>query len=215
MRKKIAIIGGSYLQLPAVLKAHKLGLEVHCFSWEEGAVCAEYADYFYPISILEKERILSVCREIGVDGVMTIASDVAVITVNYVAKRLGLVSNPEEYSLITTDKYFMRQCFSKNQLPSPRFCLATIQEYDIAHFSYPLIVKPTDRSGSRGVEKVYSRESVAMAVERACSESFTHTAIIEEYIGGREVSVESISFDGCHYVLAVTDKITTGAPFFC
>lgn len=145
---------------------------------------------------------------------MTIASDVAVITVNYVAKRLGLVSNPEEYSLITTDKYFMRQCFSKNQLPSPRFCLATIQEYDIAHFSYPLIVKPTDRSGSRGVEKVYSRESVAMAVERACSESFTHTAIIEEYIGGREVSVESISFDGCHYVLAVTDKITTGAPFF-
>ena len=53
-----------------------------------------------------------------------------------------------------------------------------------------------------------------MAVERACSESFTHTAIIEEYIGGREVSVESISFDGCHYVLAVTDKITTGAPFF-
>lgn len=214
MRKKIAIIGGSYLQLPAVLKAHKLGLEVHCFSWEEGAVCAEYTDYFYPISILEKERILSVCREIGVDGVMTIASDVAVIAVNYVAKRLGLVSNPEEYSLITTDKYFMRQCFSKNQLPSPRFCLATIQEYDIAHFSYPLIVKPTDRSGSRGVEKVYSSESVAMAVERACSESFTHTAIIEEYIGGREVSVESISFDGCHYVLAVTDKITTGAPFF-
>ena len=63
MRKKIAIIGGSYLQLPAVLKAHKLGLEVHCFSWEEGAVCAEYADYFIQYRFLKGENIICLSRD--------------------------------------------------------------------------------------------------------------------------------------------------------
>lgn len=56
MKKKIAIIGGSYLQLPAVLKARELGYEVHCFAWRDGAVCEQCADYFYPISIIEKKK---------------------------------------------------------------------------------------------------------------------------------------------------------------
>ena len=56
--RKIAIIGASYLQLPLVNKAKSMGIEVHCFAWEEGAVCKEYADYFYPISVTEKEQIL-------------------------------------------------------------------------------------------------------------------------------------------------------------
>ena len=106
--KKIAIIGGSYLQLPAVLKAKDLGYEVHCFSWRDGAVCEEHADYFYPISIIEKENILKECQRIGIDGITTIASDVAVLTVNYVASRMGLISNPDEYSETTTNKYLMR-----------------------------------------------------------------------------------------------------------
>ena len=60
--KKLAIIGASYLQLPLVKKAKEMGLEVHCFAWEEGAVCKEMADYFYPISIVEKEEILKICQ---------------------------------------------------------------------------------------------------------------------------------------------------------
>ena len=55
--KKLAIIGGSYLQLPIVKKAKEMGVEVHCFSWRDGAVCADVADYFYPISIIEKDEI--------------------------------------------------------------------------------------------------------------------------------------------------------------
>lgn len=104
MKKKLAIIGGSYLQLPAVLKAKELGYEVHCFAWRDGAVCEAYADYFYPISIVEKEEILKECMRIGIDGITSIASDVAVLTVNYVASRMGLISNPDEYSEITTNK---------------------------------------------------------------------------------------------------------------
>ena len=91
--KKIAVIGASYLQLPLVNKAKEMDLEVHCFAWEEGAVCKNVADFFYPISIIEKERILEICQRVGVDGICTIASDVAAPTVAYVAQKMGLTSN--------------------------------------------------------------------------------------------------------------------------
>lgn len=215
MKKKLAIIGGSYLQLPAVRKAQELGYEVHCFSWREGAVCADIADYFYPISIIEKEEILSECQRIGIDGITTIASDVAVLTVNYVASCMGLISNPDEYSEVTTNKFKMRQCFKENDIPSPKFTLVDSgNNYSIAGFCFPLIVKPTDRSGSRGVEKVLDACRLDSAIERAVSESFSHEAVIEEFVTGREISVESISYKGKHYVLQLTDKVTTGAPYF-
>lgn len=215
MKKKIAIIGGSYLQLPAVLKAKELGYEVHCFSWREGAVCEKHSDYFYPISIIEKEAILTECQRIKIDGITTIASDVAVLTVNYVASKMGLISNPNEYSKITTNKYLMRECFVKNNVPSPLFTIADKNNaYSIEGFKFPLIVKPTDRSGSRGVEKVLNPLQLERAINRAQNEAFSGTAIIEEYITGCEISVESISYDGQHYILQITDKVTTGAPYF-
>lgn len=215
MRKKLAIIGASYLQLPLVKKARDMGLETICFAWEEGAVCKDIADQFYPISIVDKEDILKVCKDLSIDGITTIASDTAVITVNYVASRLGLISNPVEYSEITTNKYLMRRCFIDNGIPSPKFVLADqTANYDISDFRFPLIVKPTDRSGSRGVEKVLDPVQLEEAINRAKKESFEHKAIIEEFVTGREISVESISYQGKHYILQITDKVTTGAPFF-
>lgn len=215
MRKKIAIIGGSYLQLPVVLKAKELGYEVHCFAWQDGAVCEDSADYFYPISIIEKEKILKECICIGIDGITTIASDVAVPTVNYVASHMGLISNPDEYSETTTNKYLMRECFTMNNVPSPRYTIAAKDNsYSIKGFKFPLIVKPTDRSGSRGVEKVLDPIQLDKAISRAREDSFNGSAIIEEYVTGCEISVESISYEGCHYILQITDKVTTGAPHF-
>lgn len=213
--KKLAIIGGSYLQLPIVKKAKDMGIEIHCFSWRNGAICADVADFFYPISIIEKEEILKKCQEIEIDGITTIASDTAVVTVNYVASRMGLRSNPDEYSEVTTNKYKMRQCFMDNDVPSPKFALVdNDNHYQISGFKFPLIVKPTDRSGSRGVEKVLDPVQLEEAIIRARKESFEHKAIIEEFVTGREVSVESISYQGKHYILQITDKVTTGAPFF-
>ena len=215
MKKKLAIIGASYLQMPLVMKAKEMGVESICFAWEEGAVCKKICDHFYPVSTVDKEAILKICREIKIDGITTIASDVAVLTVNYVAENMGLVGNPDKYSETATNKYLMRQCFMDNNVPSPKFCLTegSIPEA-VKAFRYPVIVKPTDRSGSRGVEKVDSTEELQAAIERACNESFQKKAVIEEFVEGREISVESISYKGKHYVLQITDKVTTEAPFF-
>ena len=213
--KKLAIIGASYLQLPLVEKAKEMGVESICFAWEEGAVCKDLCDHFYPVSTVDKEEILRICREIKIDGITTIASDVAVLTVNYVAEKMGLVGNPDKYSETATNKYLMRQCFMDHDVPSPKFCLTegTIPE-QVNSFRFPVIVKPTDRSGSRGVEKVDTPDKLQAAIERACNESFQKKAIIEEFVEGREISVESISYKGKHYVLQITDKVTTEAPFF-
>jgi len=213
--KKLAIIGASYLQQPLVEKCKELGVYSICFAWEEGAVCKDLCDKFYPISTVDKDAILKVCIEEMIDGITTIASDVATLTVNYVAEKMGLVGNPDKYSLTATNKFLMRQCFMEHEVPSPKFCLTDGRIPEIINtFNFPVIVKPTDRSGSRGVEKVLKIDDLQEAIDRACKESFQKKAVIEEFVEGREISVESISFKGKHFVLQITDKITTEAPFF-
>ncbi len=83
--KKLAIIGANEFQCDLISKAGSLGYETHVFSWGGGEPGEALADYFYPISIVEKERILDKCSEIGIKGICTIASDLANITVHWVA----------------------------------------------------------------------------------------------------------------------------------
>ena len=213
--KKIAVIGASYLQLPLVRKAKEMGLEVHCFAWEEGAVCKNDADFFYPISIIEKERILEICQKVGVDGICTIASDVAAPTVAYVAQKMELTSNTYHSAVVANNKFLMRQAFSEFGVLCPRFStISSAEDIECIEWRFPIIVKPTDRSGSLGVNLVNSKKDLYEAVQIALDVSLEHKAIVEEFIEGREISVEFISFRGKHYPLTITDKITTGAPHF-
>lgn len=214
-KKKLAVIGASYLQLPLVEKANEMGLYTICFAWAEGAVCKDVANEFYPISIVEKEQILSICREKQIDGICTIASDVAAPTVAYVAENMGLVGNSYEVALRANNKYLMRQVFSTNGIPCPAYQMITaFEQLGSKDLSFSVIVKPTDRSGSLGITKVEQIDDLRMAVETALASSFKHEAIVEEFIEGREISVEFISYHGIHYPLQITDKVTTGAPHF-
>ncbi len=212
--KKLVIIGANDFQLPLILKAKKLGYETHVFAWEKGAVGKAYADYFYPISITEKEEILRLCREIKPCGVCSIASDLAVITVNFVANALSLPCNKPEFSLIQTNKYEMRKALSAAGVPCPGYILTGEALSDISPLRFPVIVKPTDRSGSRSVTKLETPEGLEAAVKRACDVSFEKKAIIEEFIEGNEYSMETITQNGVHRFLAITKKYTTGAPSF-
>lgn len=214
-RKKIAIIGAGYLQLPLVKKAKEMGVETHCFAWEDGAVCKVEADFFYPISIVEKEKILDVCREIGIDGICTIASDIAAPTVAYVAEKMGLAGNSYASAVRANNKYLMRNALYAAGVPCPGYRMVKdITELEDLALDFPLIVKPSDRSGSLGVAKVVSGEELRSAVENALALSFKKEAMVEEFIEGREISVEFISYRGVHYPLQITDKATTGAPHF-
>ncbi|WP_258538930.1 ATP-grasp domain-containing protein [Flagellimonas abyssi] len=214
MREKIAIIGASYLQLPLVEKARQMGIETHCFAWKEGAMCEGVADFFYPISVLDKERILEICSAIKIKGITTIATDIAIPTVSYVGEKLGLCVNSYESAICSTNKLKMRLKFVDFNVNSPKFWNIKSGQVEKLTPNFPVIVKPVDRSGSRGVTKVNDKYELSEAINEACKESLTGACIVEEFIDGIEVSVESISWKGNHYVLAITDKITTGAPNF-
>lgn len=214
MSFKIAIIGASYLQAPLIKKAKDMELETHVFAWAEGAIGKELADYFYPISITDKEEILSECKTIGIDGITTIASDLATVAVNYVAHHLKLTGNSLECTNISTNKFKMREAFAKAGIPIPFFMLINSKTAIPDNIKFPAIVKPTDRSGSRGVTRVTKEEELTDAIERAQKESLIGEAIIEEFITGKEISVEFISWQGKHHFLATTDKVTNGEPYF-
>ena len=217
MKKKIAIIGASYLQVPLVLKAKEMGLETICFAWADGAVAQTVADKFYPISITEKAKILEICRGEHIDAVTTIATDVAVPTVAYVAANLNLIGNTPESAYISTNKYAMRKALSTCVVNCPKFLKISDAENlpeKTAHLHYPLIVKPCDRSGSAGVTKVETPEELLAAAPVALNLSLGHEAIVEEFVTGVEVSVETISWQGTHHILTITDKLTSGAPHF-
>jgi len=215
MKKKLAVIGASYLQLPLILKAQEMGYETHVFAWAAQDVGEKAADFFYPISIVEKDAILEKCREIGICGICTIASDLAVVTVNHVACALGLPGNSLASTRKSTNKHEMRRAFAEHGDPSPK-SIRVDAETDLSKLSltFPAIVKPTDRSGSRGIFRITRTEELEAAVRAAMEVSLEKKALIEEFAEGTEYSVEYLSFRGTHHFLAVTLKYTTGAPHF-
>lgn len=213
--RKIAIIGASYLQQPLIIRAKEMGLETHVFAWKSGDIGERTADFFYPISIVEKEEIAQKCRAIGVDGIATISTDLGAITVNYVADKLGLVANSPTCTRLSTNKYYMRQAFREHGDPSVKSILvSSIHDLDGVELRYPVIVKPLDRSGSRGITKLQDGVGLEQAIENAKSQGFEKKALVEEFAEGEEYSVEYISYRGQHQFLQITKKYTSGAPHF-
>lgn len=107
----------------------------------------------------------------------------------------------------------MRKAFLLAGIPVPFFTI--VEEEDKVQIpEYPVIVKPTDRSGSRAITKVNNSRELKAAITAAVSQSFEKKAIVEGYLSGDEYSMETISFSGQHHCLAITKKYTTGTPHF-
>ncbi len=207
---KLAIIGASTGQLPLTLKAKELGHTVISFAWDNGAVCKEIADKFYPISILEKDKIVEACRQEGVQGVVSNASDLTSEIASYVANQLGLTANDYEKFQFVRDKAKVREL--TNDIPG--LCQVKSLLYkEGVKVDFPCIVKPTVGSSKKGVSFVNNEEELKKAVAYA-QEDKDAVVLIEKFVGTREFSVESISYKGKHYIIQMTDKENDGAPHF-
>ena len=217
IKRKIAILGASDFQNPMILKAKEMGLETHVFAWKCGDIGEKTADSFHPISIADKDDILAICQKEQISGITTCGSDFAVVAQNYIAEKMGLSANPVSTTLCCTNKYVMRETLRKANVPVPTFFKVSLgSEFpkELLNIPFPLIVKPTDRSGSRAIAKVNNIDELKAAIQNACTTSFSHEAIVEEIIEGPEYSCESISFNGTHHTLALTKKFTTDPPHF-
>lgn len=206
--EKIVIIGANQYQDPLIRKAKAMGLETHVFAWQTGDPGEYSADYFYPISITNQNFILDECRRLKPSAVISGASDLAMNTVGHIASKLGLVSNSPRAIQLTTNKLEMRRALEKAGITQPAFAEIgdRMPEEDIRTLRYPLVVKPSDRSGGRSVVRVDSEQALRRTAAEARDLSFERRAIVEEYIAGKYYSVETISHQGVHHVLAVTEN---------
>lgn len=212
---KLAAIGANAPSIPFYKQAKALGYYVIGIAWAEGAVCKQYCDKYYPVSFKEKDEVLRICREEQIDGITSFSLESALPTVVYVAQSMGLVSNTEECVHRTETKYAQRKAFEQQGIPVPKYKKMKKGEV-IGDFGmqYPVIVKPLDSGGSQGITKLDSSDGLEEALRAAYGRSRTEQAIVEEFVDGREFSVEALSHKGKHYILQITDKVTSGAPHF-
>lgn len=221
MSKKIMILGASILQLPAIEKAKEMGLSVVAVDMNPEAIGFQVPGIETEvISTIDIPKVLEAARKHNIQGVMTLASDMPMRTVAVVAREMGLVGVSEDTALKATDKAVMRQCLQAAGVPVPAFYkVANEEEYAraAASFRVPFVVKPADNSGSRGIVLV-NDPTDSQAVTNAYAYSRQHSrngnVVVEEYMRGPEVSVETLSAEGVCHVIQITDKLTTGAPHF-
>lgn len=213
--KKLAVIGANAPLIPFYKHARELDIYIIGIAWEEGAVCKKYCDKFYPISFADKEAVLEVCIKEKIDGITSFSLESALPTVIYVATHMGLVSNDLECLELTLNKFTMRSAFERAGIPVPKYYLIKSSiELDKIDIKYPAIIKPVDSGGSQGVNKVNNFQELKSAYAYADNHSRTHTVIVEEFVDGREFSVEYLTCNGIHYNLQITDKVTSGSPHF-
>lgn len=215
--KRLLIIGASILQLPAIKKAKELGHYVAVADFNPNAVGIPYADEFYNASTIDIEAICKVAEEFKPDGIMTLATDMPMRSIAAATSRLGLPGISMDTAIKSTDKGEMIKAFKEYGVESPWFYIienVTMLNALLSQLSYPCILKPTDNAGSRGVMLVKSVEELIEAYQYSVSQSRGGLVILEEYMTGPEVSVEVMVVDGEPHVLQVTDKLTTGAPYF-
>lgn len=183
--KKIMLLGGSAQQVIAIETAKKLGYYTVLCDYLTDNPGQYHADKFYLVSTTDKAAVLDVAKKENIDGVLAYASDPAAPTAAYVAENLGLPTNPYESVETLCNKDRFREFLKNNGFNTPKAKWYTDKEAVLRekdYFSYPIIIKPVDSSGSKGVKILKSPEGFADAVNFAFSFSHCGKIIIEEYI---------------------------------
>lgn len=219
--KKIMILGASILQLPAIEKAKEMGLEVIAVDMNPAAVGFRIDGVVKEvISTIDTPAILEAAKRYQIDGIMTLASDMPMQSVAVVSHEMGLVGISEDTALKATNKAFMRDALKKANVPVPLYYRVKGKDafvdavQKVKNAGYKCIVKPADNSGSRGVDLLENDADLDKAYEYTVQYSRGGEIVVEEFMEGPEVSVETLAVDGDVNVIQITDKLTTGAPYF-
>lgn len=221
--KKIMILGAGLLQTPAIQKAKEMGLMVTAVDQNPSAPGFLVGDVEQEvISTINVQAVLEAAKRNKIDGILTLASDRPMQTAAAVAQEMGLVGISRETAKKATDKGAMRDALAKAHVPIPFYWKVRSKQeleeaaLEICGQGYQCIVKPADNSGSRGVTLLpqFSKEALELAYAYSRQYSGSGELVAEEYMEGPEVSVETINLRGVCRVIQITDKITTGPPYF-
>lgn len=200
--KKLMLLGGIHYLLPVINAAHSHGYHVITVDYLPNNVAHKYSDEYYNISILDKEKVLDLAKKLNIDGILSFAVDPGVVTAAYVAEQMGLpfqcsykaasiLQNKAEFRKFLTDNHF-------NVPHNHGFSDFKEALKWVDYFTWPVIVKPVDSAGSKGVKRVDKPEDLEAAINYALSESHCHHFIIEDFLEkeGFSSDTDSFSIDG-------------------
>ena len=192
------LLGGLKYLLPVIEEAHKLGIHVITADYLPDNIAHKYSDEYCNVSIIDKDAVLKVAQELQIDGILSHAVDPGVVTAAYVAEQMGLPFQCSyQAACILQDKSLFRHFLAEHGFNCPHakgYSKLEDALNDVDYFEWPVIVKPVDSAGSKGVTKVENPKDLPAAIETALASSISKNFIIEDFLEKEGFSAGSESF---------------------
>lgn len=207
------LLGGLRYLLPVIEEAHKLGIYVITADYLPDNIAHKYSDEYCNVSIIDKDAVLKAAQELKIDGILSHAVDPGVVSAAYVAEKLGLPFQCSyKAACILQDKSLFRKFLSENGFNCPKakgYDNADDALKDVDYFNWPVIVKPVDSAGSKGVTKVEDKDNLQNAIETALSASLSKHFVIEDFLDkvGAQSSADIFTVDGKLVYPAYSDQL--------
>ena len=212
-KKKLMLLGGLRYLLPVIEEAHKMGVYVITADYLPNNIAHKYSDEYCNVSIINKDAVLRAAQELKIDGILSHAVDPGVVSAAYVAEKMRLPFQCSyEATCILQDKSLFRRFLSENGFNCPKAKGYTNAEdalKDVDYFNWPVIVKPVDSAGSKGVTKVTDKSDLKSAIETALSASLSKNFIIEDFLDkvGAQSSADIFTVKGKLVYPAYSDQL--------
>ena len=217
MRRAILIFGAGLNQLTLIKAAKELDLISVVIDPKKDAIGKEISDHFYCVSGSDYDTTKEIAIKHNVAGIVTSQMENPMRLMTRLAKDLGFIFHSPEVTERSLDKWLMKQAFIKDNVPHAKGILfntnTQVNEKDINNLSFPHIIKPRDAHSSRGVYKVDSLKEINIYRERSEKYSMNGEILIEEFLEGPEISVESITYNGITNIVQYTEKFITPLPY--
>ncbi len=212
-QKKLMLLGGLRYLLPVIEEAHKLGVHVITADYLPDNFAHKYSDEYCNVSIIDKEAVLKVAQQLEIDGILSHAVDPGVVSAAYVAEQMGLPFQCSyKTACILQDKSLFRKFLAENGFNCPHakgYNNAEAALKDVDYFEWPVIVKPVDSAGSKGVTKVEDPKDLPQAIEIALASSISKNFIIEDFLNldGYQSSADIFTIDGLLVYPTYSDQL--------
>ena len=197
-KKKLMLLGGIHYLLPVIEIAHNHGFHVITVDYLPNNIAHKYSDEYHNVSILDKNSVLALAKKLQINGILSYAVDPGVVTAAYVAENMGLpFSCSYKTASILQDKSLFRKFLIDNGFNAPHakgYKNAKDVHEDLNFFNWPVIVKPVDSAGSKGVTRVEEPDELETAITHALNESHSAHFIIEDYLEKEGLSSGSECF---------------------
>lgn len=211
-KKSLLVFGVGELQKSIIERAKAKDLFVIGIDPDNKAFCKDIVDVFEEVGGEDYEKTLAIAEKYRISGLITAATDKPLVMMAQIAKKLNLSFYSVETAIISTDKYLMKEQFLERGIPCAKGKLISRVD-EIQDLKYPLIIKPRDNSGSRGVILCNDFASLKWAFKEAQQYTKKNTILVEEYIEGKEYSIESLHWNGYTEVIQFTEKRVTSHPY--